>query len=212
MKKVYGILISSGLTIGGILWYVKESAEMPVIKQIGLWLNTYGGAFSAISVLVAVVTFFIALLLQRKRHIDNQFGLLKSLMCELNYLGGKEKMLIGSISRDSHLHWYNAAFSKGDIPTHDMKEIDINRYITPLDEKIKGKPTRSLKEFLLFIHDCVVMVNKWTNEFLKLAQSEDEEFAKQEAKRKYVFVKQPLGRLNKLIPEALQEMNTNWFD
>lgn len=82
---------------------------MPTIKQILLWLNIYGGSFSAISVLVAVATFFIALGLQRKRHINNQLGLLKSLICELNYLGGEGEMQIGPLSRHSHLHWYDVA-------------------------------------------------------------------------------------------------------
>ena len=170
-------------------------------------------AFSAISVLVAVGTFFVALLLQRKRHISNQLGLLKSLMCELNYLGGEGKMQIGSMSRDSHLHWYEEAFNKGDIPTHDMWDIDVNRYIAELDERIKGKSTRSLKNFLLFIHDCVGMVNKWTDVLLKVARSEDKkEVISQKPRKMSVFVKQPIERLEKLIPETLQEINTSWFD
>ncbi len=212
MKKADGILISSGLIVGGILCYIQGGAEMPTIKQIFLWLNMYGGAFSAISVLVAVGTFFVALFLQRNRHINNQLGLLKSLVCELNYLGGEGQMQIGSTKRDSHLHWYEEAFSKGGVPTHDMKDIDVNRYIAELDEEIKGKSTRSLKEFLLFIHDCVVMVNRWTDEFLKLLQSEDKkEVRSQKARKMYVFVKQPIERLKTLVPEAFQEINTNWF-
>lgn len=186
---------------------------MPTIKQIFLWLNVYGGAFSAISVLVAVKTFFIALWLQRKRHINNQLGLLKSLMCELNYLGGEGEMQIGPLTRHSHLHWYEEAFSEGGVPTHDMKDIDVNRYIVELDEKIKGNSTRSLKDTLLFIHDCVVMINRWTDEFLKLVQSEDnKQIKRQKAGKMYVFVKQPIERLKILVPGALQEINTNWFN
>lgn len=186
---------------------------MPTIKQILLWLNIYGGSFSAISVLVAVATFFIALGLQRKRHINNQLGLLKSLMCELNYLGGEGEMQIGSIPRHSHLHWFEDTFSKGGVPTHDMKDIDVNRYIVELDEKIKGNSTRYLKDTLLFIHDCVVMINRWTDEFLKLVQSEDSKEVKREkAEKMYLFVKQPIQRLKILVPEAIQEINKNWFD
>lgn len=185
---------------------------MPTIKQILLWLNIYGGSFSAISVLVAVATFFIALGLQRKRHINNQLGLLKSLICELNYLGGEGEMQIESIKRHSHLHWYEEAFSKGGVPTHDMKDIEVNRYIVELDEKIKGNSTRYLKDTLLFIHDCVVMINRWTDEFLKLVQSEDtKEVKREKAEKMYVFVKQPLERLKILVPEAVQEVNTKWL-
>lgn len=186
---------------------------MPTIKQIFLWLNIYGGAFSAISILVAVGTFFIALWLQRKRHINNQLGLLKSLICELNYLGGEGKMQIGPLTRYSHLHWYEEAFSEGGVPTHDMKDIDVNRYIAELDEKIKGKPTRYLKEVLLFIHDSVVMINRWTDEFLKLTQSRDnKEVKSKEAEKMYVFVKQPIERLKILIPEAVRQINTKWLN
>ena len=186
---------------------------MPTIRQIFHWLNIYGGAFSAISVLVAVGSFFIALLLQRKRHINNQLGLLKSLMCELNYLGGEEKMQIGPITKYSHLHWYEKSFSKGEIPSYSMKDIDVNRYIAELDEKIKGESTRSLKEYLLFIHDNVVMINRWTDEFLKLAQSRDSKEVKiKEADKMYIFVKIPIENLKKLVPEALQKINTNWFN
>ena len=186
---------------------------MPTIKQILLWLNIYGGAFSAISVLVAVATFFIALWLQRKRHVNNQLGLLKSLMCELNYLGGEEKMQIGPITRYSHLYWYEKLFSKGEIPSHDMKDLDVNRYIAELDEKIKGKSTRPLKESLLLIHDNVVMINRWTDTFLKLSQSRDSREVKiKKADKMYIFVKTPIDNLKKLVPEALQKINTNWFD
>ncbi len=185
---------------------------MPTIKQIFLWLNIYGGSFSAISVFMAVVTFFIALRLQRKRHINNQLGLLKSLMCELNYLGGEGEMQIGPLTRHSHLHWYEEAFSKGGVPTHDMKDIDVNRYIAELDEKIKGESTRYLKEVLLFIHDSVVMINRWTDKFLKLTQSRDSKQVKsKEAENMYIFVKQPIERLKILIPEAVQEISTKWL-
>lgn len=212
MKKADGILISSGLILGGILCYIKGGTEMPIIKQIFLWLNIYGGAFSAISVLVAVGTFFTALFLQRNRHINNQLGLLKSLVYELTYLGGEEEMQIGSIRRDSYLTWYEEAFSKNSVPTHDMKDIDVNRYIAELDERIKGRPTRHLKEFLLCIHDCVVMANSLRNEFLRILVSEDKEEVKtQKCKETYVVIKQPLKHLRKIVPEALQEIDTNWF-
>lgn len=186
---------------------------MPTIKQIFSWLNIYGGAFSAISVLVAVGTFFIALCLQRKRHINNQLGLLKSLICELNYLGGQEKRQIGSITTYSHLYWYEKAFSKGEIPSHDMKDIDVNRYIAELDEKIKGKSTRRIKDFLLFIHDNVVMINKEKDRFLKLSQSRDSKEVKiKKANDRYLFVQIPIENLKRLVPEIFQEINTNWFD
>ena len=186
---------------------------MPIIKQILLWLNVYGGSFSANSVLVAVATFLLALWLQRKRHITNQLGLLKSLMCELNYLGGEGEMQIGPIKRHSHLHWYEETFNKGGVPTHDMKDIEVGRHIVELDEKIKGSSTRYLKDTLLFIHDCVVMTNRWTDEFLKLVQSEDsKEVKRQQAQKMYVFVKQPIERLKILVPEAIQEINTKWLN
>jgi len=186
---------------------------MLTIEQIALWLNTYGGFISATSVFSAVVIFLLTLWSQKKRHVDNQLGLLKSLICELNYLAGEGEMHIGPITRISHLRWYEDSFKKGGVPTHDMKDIDVNRYIAELDETIKGKSTRYLKEVLLFIHDNVIMINRWTYQFLKLTQSTDgKEVKSEKAKGMFVLIKQPIERLKILIPEAIQEINTKWLD
>lgn len=191
---------------------LRRGESVPIIKEIALWLNTYGGFFSAVSVFVAVIIFLLALWSQRKRHVGNQIGLLQSLICELNYLGGKGEMQRGPIKRRSHLHWYEDSFKKGGVPTHDMRDIDVNRYIAELDERIKGKSTRYLKETLLFIHDNIVMINRWTGEFLKLTQSKDNKETKSKrANAIYVFVKQPMQRLGVLIPEAVGEINEKWF-
>ncbi len=186
---------------------------MLAIEQVALWSNTYGGLVSAASVLIAVVIFLITLLLQRNRRIRGQIGILKSLMCELNYLGGQGEMNVAGRARRSHLYWYEKSFKTGSIPTHDMKDINVNTYITELDEEVKGKSTRDLKNIVLWIHDCVIMVNRWTGEFLKLHSADyPSQIKAQEVKKMLPFVKHPIDRLKELIPVATKEIDTKWLN
>jgi len=179
----------------------------PIIKQIVSYLNTYGGFFSFLGVIGLVVTFMVSLRLQRKRHFQNQLGLLKTLRWELNYLGGQQEIHVSSVTRYTHLRWYKETFQKGDIPPLDMKDIDPNRYIVELDEEIKGKSTYELKNLVSWVHDDVTLVNSLTRKTLELilanSPSEINEMCR--------LVDKSIASLEKLIPEAIREIDMKWL-
>lgn len=187
---------------------------MPIIRQIVCYLNTYGGFFSFLGVIGLVVTFMVSLRLQRKRHFQNQLGLLKILRWELNYLGGQQGIHVSSLARSrySHLRWYKTTFQKGDTPPLDMKDIDPNRYIFELDEEIKGESTYKLKILVSWIHDDVTLVNNLTRKILELILANSpSEIKKHKIKEMRRLVDKSIASLEKLIPEAIRKIDMKWL-
>ena len=182
---------------------------MPIIKQIVRYLNTYGGFFSFLGVVGLVVTFMVSLGLQRKKHLQNQLGLLKTLRWELNYLGGQQDICVDSLFRYPHLRWYETTFEKGDIPPLDMKDIDPNRYVVELDEEIKGESTHELKILVSWVHDDATLVNNLTRKLLELNLANSPSEIKIKELRR--LVDKSITSLEKLIPEAIKEIDMKWL-
>lgn len=181
---------------------------MPISKQIVCYLNTYGGFFSFLGVIGLVVTFMVSLRLQRKRHFQNQLGLLKILRWELNYLGGQQEIHVRSHARYSHLRWYKTTFEKRHIPPLDMKDIDPNRYIVELDEEIKGELTYELKILVSWVHDDVTLVNSLTRRILEMNLANSPSDRIKELRR---LIDNSIASLEKLIPEAIREIDMKWL-
>jgi len=196
---------------------------MPIIKQIVCYLNTYGGFFSFLGVIGnayggffsflgvigLVVTFITSLLLQRKRHFQNQLGLLRVLKWQLNYLGGQQEIRVRSDARYPHLRWYKTTLKAGDIPPLDMEDIDPNRYIFELDEEIKGESTYELKILVSWVHNDVTLVNNLTRKLLELNLANSPSEIK--IKELRCLVDKSITSLQKLIPKAIKEIDMKWL-
>lgn len=93
-----------------------------------------------------------------------------------------------------------------------MKDIDPNRYIVELDEEIKGESTYELKNLVSWVHDDVTLVNSLTRKILELILANSpSEIKKHKINEMRRLVDKSIASLEKLIPEAIREIDMKWL-
>jgi hypothetical protein len=160
------------------------------------------GLFSLAGIFLAFLYFAQSSHSERRRHLLNQIGLLKSLLIRLEYLAGEDVMKIfGKPRRISHTRWYIETLFQGKIPTHKILELDADFFASNLDYEIAGKSTYELKKSLYYARDKILMINFWSQKLLKILEIPDKKRKEELLKRYKIFVSEPLLDLQKLIPE-----------
>lgn len=120
---------------------------------IGIELSS---KLEVLSIFIVISVFYGTWRINKHTHNQNQLNLLRSLLNEINILVGERK---NYEKMGSHLGWV-----KNNIPDHLIHEIDIENYITHLDEKISGIPTHKITLILTMVKDKINLINFYLNE------------------------------------------------
>lgn len=162
-----------------------------------------------VSILIMVAIFRIEILFKNKKHIENQVGLLKCLLNELDVLSKDREICCTNIK--GHITWYKEEIGKGNIPLHPIKEINVGLYTGSLDDKIKDKSTYELKQALQLLNDKVFLINSYANKLINSHYSELKDKTKKEIKNNFLpRLSNTLPDLEKLVCCIRQILKLNW--
>ena len=96
------------------------------------------------------------------QHLKKQIELLKSLLIELDMISSKSNK-IKVISKDykieGNLQWFKELLEKGNVPLHDMWDLDASKYLTELDNNIKEIELSEIKKVIVLINQKISLLN-----------------------------------------------------
>lgn len=160
------------------------------------YLDKHSWIPTVISILVAAFAILFTWGYDKHKHEKDQEKLLKTILLELDYIAGVGIMTVASLERNSLLHWYEETYNSRHLPSHPIKEIDVDGYAQRLDYEINGKSTMKVKQALYWVNDCIKMLNYNTNILIGIELSDSAKEYKEEQKRRIIpLIKQPISRL-----------------
>lgn len=144
-----------------------------------------------ISIFLVIIVFYTGWRINRNEHRINQIGLVETLLIEL------EKI-------EEHCDWYENLTRENILPEHEIRDLKLSDYLTPIDSKIRGLKTGKIKKTLVNFQDKITLINNYSKWIMNLYLKPEFIEGKKDSKD---MIKIYLDKLKKTLPDLRKELS-----